>query len=106
MSSTASIAKSSFLLSRIMSPSRLPPQAIFDFHEFRAGGLSGQAASTPVDPKPPSWRLPPAENADTIANCGRAMRVKTSWAMRSPGRTGIASPPWLRFHADIKHGPS
>src|SRR5437762_13972614 len=31
MSSTASIAKSSFLVSRIMSPRPPPPKAIFDF---------------------------------------------------------------------------
>ena len=62
---------------------------------FAASGRCRQAASTPVEPNPPPARgggkscsrSALAENAGTIANCGRAIRVKTSWAMRSPGWT-------------------
>ena len=70
-----------------------PAESLEALQASRGGGA--QTAVIDVD-----------ENDDTITNCGRKMRVKTSWAIRSPGRTCIASPLRLRFHAEIKHGPS
>ena len=64
----------------------------------------------PVDPKPPAWRLPDREKSVTMLNCGRATRVKTSWAMRSPGWIRMpssgSSDRGLRFHAEMKQVPS
>src|SRR6516165_7728566 len=76
MSSTALIAKSSFLVSRIMSSRSPSPKVGFDCHEFRARPGSGQAALTPVDPKPSSRPPSLVANAGTTTNSGRATRVK------------------------------
>ena len=73
-----------------------------------AGRLAGQAEAMPVEPKPPAWRAPVSpKTSATTANSGRAMRVKTSCAMRSPGRIAIARrrPAGLRFQAEIRQRP-
>jgi hypothetical protein len=53
MSSTASIAKSSFLVSRIMSPEPPPRNSGSCCHDFHPGTGSAQAVSTPVEPNLP-----------------------------------------------------
>jgi hypothetical protein len=87
-----------------MSPSRFPGGYI-RFSRVSRRRLSEQAASTPVDRNPPLRRLPLAETPTrsriAVARCG-----EDELGDAVAGRTGIASPPWLRFHADIKHDPS
>ena len=59
--------------------------------------------ATPVDPKPPPWRLPVCENSLTAMKSGRAVRTNTSWAIRSPGRIVIGRlPGGLRFTLDTE----
>src|SRR5580704_16225459 len=82
---------------------RRPPIA----QQFRCDVLSRQVEETPVEPNPPDCRSPLTENALTTENSGRAMRVNTSCAMRSPGRISITPLPGrLRFHTEIIRGPS
>ena len=60
----------------------------------------------PLDPNPPVPRAEPGPSSpSSTVRTGRAMRVKTSWAIRSPGsiRTGVAA---SRFQAETSSGPS
>jgi hypothetical protein len=68
-----------------MSPASPHPPGVSYGNQFRRDSPSRQAEATPVDPNPPDCRSPLSENAVTAENSGRAIRVKTSWAMRSPG---------------------
>ena len=64
-----------------------------------------RSVQRPLDPNPPVPRPEPAASPSSLTvRVGRAMRVKTSWAMRSPGsiRAGRAA----RFQAEIISGPS